>query len=180
MSKEDEEIMTEELRKLQLKEKYESDIISAPVTVLEGSIRIIRIDGYLESKQMMMNGHWKNICKFISCKENADSEGFCKSHHEYQRIHNVKGEKLAKGNKYFIWDGKSWRQKCSIYLCNDYAQTRIIGKCNRHMKGADSHSVINDASNLYDQIRRDFEIKKQKDLKLKKELEIQKNRNLFS
>jgi hypothetical protein len=167
-----------------IRDHHESDVVNFPVALAEGSIKITRIDGFLDSKMIYSNGSWKNICRNHNCHEEPSEtgHGLCRDHHNEQLKNNIVGEKITKGLRTYKWSGKEWKLMCSVYLCTDTASSVKVGKCNKHVKEPEkvfaSHTG---AFDLYNQLKNDLDIRKQKEIKTSKKdlsdklMELDKN-----
>lgn len=144
------------------------DIIDDKVVPVDGSIKIVRIDGILDSKQVW-NGteeKWKNICRHNGCKKDVFNNNICEDHYNEQIAKNVNGEKMVRGQLVYSWStkNKKWELLCNVHLCSNLAVRR--GKCNKHANHTKVvYSSQQNMINIFYQLKHDLMIKLKKDAK---------------
>lgn len=157
------------------------DIINVPVRPNVNSIKITKIDGFLEKKQKWNGYKWIDICRFDGCISDNIKTGFCKIHIKTIQSSVKDNEKRERGLYCYRFDRSkfTWKLMCSHDLCTNVSQNKEV-LCASHMEGDGSNTLqssVGMASNFYNQILQDELNKKEQELIKKKKDENKKFKN---
>lgn len=145
--------------------KKDTDIIDDIVRPIMGSVKTVRIDGFLDRKYFWNGGKWVNACRNFNCKKETSVEGLCKYHYNQHVARNISGETKQKGGKTYKWDGKKWKMLCDIQFCKKVVSSMKTGKCLHHSKNPDvKFSGAQNTINIYNQLKEQAEIDRKKKL----------------
>ena len=160
-----------------------SDIIDDKIILIEGSIKIVRIDGMLDSKQIYTQEKWKNLCRFTDCiREPQNKTGLCVEHHKEQISQNINLEKIdrittnsSRDLTKYMWSSKQkeFVLLCSVYLCPKPASRKDHKSpnyycCKEHSTESTAvYSSHQNTVNIFNELKKDMLIRKLKDQKIK-------------
>jgi hypothetical protein len=156
---------TRDSNKLSLKEEKsrELDLVDDIIRPEIGSIREVRINGFLDKKSIWNGGKWENCCRSHNCKKLSETHGLCKKHNNDQILVNIVGEKRVRGGKTYRWDGKQWKMLCSVHMCETSVANIKIGKCTTHIKNPNVlYSSHQHTVSIFNQLKEDMDIERRK------------------